>query len=294
MQFNPAFHLHLEHHFTQFFKTTVQIKNTLHARGGDINQCFIVETSAGPFFLKVNAALFGLDFFEKEARGLLALTEAGALKIPQPLFDGKFHQEIYLVMEYLGQSRKKDDFWSSFGKGLARLHRKTNNSFGWFESNYIGRLTQENNFLPDWSSFYTENRILNNIRKAIKKQLLENADLEMAEKFCLRLAGIVPSEPPALLHGDLWSGNFIALENGQAAVFDPAVYYGHRETDLAMTRLFGGFDDAFYEAYQSEYPLADGWQERISLFQLYPLLIHLLLFGGHYQQSVRDILKKFP
>jgi fructosamine-3-kinase len=293
MQFNPTFHQHLEEKFSQFFQSAVLISNISPARGGDINQCFILETTAGQFFIKINAALFGRDFFEKEARGLMALLETGALKTPQPLFDGKFHQEIYLVMEYLRQGEKGSDFWPSFAKGLALLHKKSNPEFGWHESNYIGRLIQQNYFNTDWVSFYAENRILCNIQKAINRQLLENNDLQMAEKLCARLSGLMPAEPPSLLHGDLWSGNFMGLGDGQAAIFDPAVYYGHRETDIAMTHLFGGFDNAFYDSYQAEFPLAAGWQERLPLFQLYPLLIHLLLFGGPYRESVRNILKKF-
>jgi fructosamine-3-kinase len=293
MQFSPNFHQHLEEKFSQFFQADVQIKNTTPARGGDINQSFVLHTSAGQFFIKINAALFGRDFFEKEARGLMALLETGALKTPQPLFDGKFHQEIYLVMEYLPYGEKVPGFWSSFAKGLALLHKKSNPEFGWRESNYIGRLVQQNSFNTDWISFYIENRILCNIQKAIDKKLLDASDLHLAEKLCARLPGLIPSEPPSLLHGDLWSGNFMSLSDGRPAIFDPAVYYGHRETDIAMTHLFGGFDDDFYDTYNAEFPLSAGWQERLPLFQLYPLLIHLLLFGGHYQHSVKNILKKF-
>lgn len=293
MQFSPNFQQHLEEKFLQFFQADVHIKNVHPAHGGDINQCFILDTTAGQFFIKINAALFGRDFFEKEARGLMAILETGALKTPQPLFDGKFHQEIYLVMEYLPSAEKGPGFWPSFAKGLALLHKKSNLEFGWHESNYIGRLVQQNGFQTDWVSFYIENRILCNIQKAIDKQLLNASDLQHAEKLCARLPGLMPAEPPSLLHGDLWSGNFMSLSDGRAAIFDPAVYYGHRETDIAMTYLFGGFDDAFYNNYDAEFPLSAGWKERLPLFQLYPLLIHLLLFGGHYQQLVKNILKKF-
>jgi fructosamine-3-kinase len=293
MQFSPNFHQHLQEKFSQFFQTDVQIKNISPAHGGDINQCFILDTTAGHYFIKINAALFGRDFFEKEARGLMALLETGALKTPQPLFDGKFHQEIYLVMEYLQSGIKGPAFWPSFAKGLALLHKKSNAEFGWHEYNYIGRLSQQNNFKSDWVSFYIDNRLLCNFQKAADKHLLENSDLQAAEKLCARLSGLMPAEPPSLLHGDLWSGNFMSLADGRAAIFDPAVYYGHRETDIAMTYLFGGFNDAFYDTYNAEFPLEAGWQERLPLFQLYPLLIHLLLFGGHYRDSVENILKKF-
>jgi fructosamine-3-kinase len=131
------------------------------------------------------------------------------------------------------------------------------------------------------------------VYKAKERQLLDTADVEAAETLCGRLPELVPEEQPALLHGDIWSGNYLVTESGEPAVFDPSVYYGHRETDLAMTRLFGGFDQRFYSSYQESWPLQAGWEQRVPIFQLYPLLVHLLLFGGQYRGQVTEILKKF-
>jgi len=118
-------------------------------------------------------------------------------------------------------------------------------------------------------------------------------DVTAAEKLCEKLNEVLPLEPPALLHGDLWSGNFMVTANGYAAIFDPAVYYGHREMDIGMTKLFGGFDQPFYDAYEEVYPLEKGWKQRLQLAQLYPILVHAILFGGHYIDKAKTILKYY-
>lgn len=293
MSVHPHFIIHLEERFLEFFKEETKIHNTDPVQGGDINQCFLLETSRGKFFMKVNASLFGLDFFEKEARGLVILANAGAIRVPRPLFDGKFQQQIYLVMEYIEKGNATADFWKFFGESMASLHHHTNETFGLPFHNYIGRLHQNNNAHNSWSAFYTHERILPLTEKARSKHLLSTADAALAEKICSKMADYMPEERPALLHGDLWSGNFLAQQNGLAAVFDPAVYYGHREMDLAMAQLFGGFDPIFFEAYHATFPLQNGWEERTAIFQLYPLMVHLLLFGGAYQQKVSSILEKY-
>ena len=289
----PSLLQHLEGEFNNLFNSPVQIKNAKPVHGGDINECFVLETNSGKFFLKVNDANFGQSFFEKEAQGLERLVVSKTLKVPQPLFYGICQNQIYLVMEYLERGTETGLFWRSLGEGLALLHKNSHEKFGWKDSNYIGKLEQSNNLHDRWVDFYREERILNNIRLCCDGLLLSASDSKNAAKFCLRLHEIVPAEPPSLLHGDLWSGNIMAFTNGTAAVFDPSVYFGHREIDLAMTRLFGGFDEGFYSGYEYHFALAPGWQDRTPVFQLYPLLIHLRLFGGHYRQAVINILKKF-
>jgi fructosamine-3-kinase len=141
--------------------------------------------------------------------------------------------------------------------------------------------------------FYAFNRLLPLIRLAYDQQIVEKSMVQQVEALCKQLPQLFPVEPPALLHGDLWSGNFMVGSNGRACVYDPAVYYGHREMDLAMTRLFGGFDTRFYYAYQAVYPLQPEWQQRIGICQLYPLLVHLVLFGGNYYGSIKEILQSY-
>jgi len=293
MSLHPQFISHLETRFLEFFQEKTNITAYHDVQGGDINQCYLLETSRGRFFMKVNASLFGLDFFEKEARGLVILANAGAIRVPRPLYDGKFHQQVYLVMEYLEKGNPAPTFWHDFGSSIASLHKHTAEKFGLPFQNYIGRLHQQNNAHDNWCAFYKYERILFLAEKALKRKLLTPEEASLAENICDKLGGIIPEEKPALLHGDLWNGNFFAQENGQPAVFDPAVYYGHREMDLAMAQLFGGFDPVFFEAYNASFPLQPGWKERTDIFQLYPLMVHLLLFGGTYHQQVSGILKKY-
>ena len=293
MNLHPSFISHMEARFSEFFQAPLTLTGAAPVYGGDINQCYRLETSSGPYFMKVNASLFGLDFFEKEARGLILLANTGAIKVPRPLFDGKFHQQVYLVMEALEKGRPKPDFWEEFGTAIAQLHRNTHTHYGLDYPNYIGRLHQVNTPDTSWPLFYEKNRIMPLVYKAKERLLLDLPDVEQAESLCAQFPNLLPHEAPSLLHGDLWSGNYMVSQTGQPAVFDPAAYYGHRELDLAMARLFGGFDTRFFQAYQSAWPLQPGWEERQSLYQLYPLLVHLLLFGGKYRGQVTEILKKF-
>ena len=293
MDTRTRFLTHLEERFTDFFGQEVRILGSSDVAGGDINQCQWLDTTAGRFFLKANAGLFGLDLFEKEARGLVTLADAGEFKVPRPLFDGRFHQQVYLVMEWLERGPLGHGYWTDFGTSLARLHRHAGDSFGFDHDNYIGRLHQSNRRHASGSDFLAEERILPLARKAFEKGLLSREDLTRAETLCRRLQSVLPDEPPAQLHGDLWSGNCMCLADGRPSVFDPSVHFGHRETDLAMTLLFGGFDASFYHAYDETYPLAPGWRDRVGIFQVYPLLVHLLLFGGGYRARVAELLSKW-
>jgi fructosamine-3-kinase len=192
------------------------------------------------------------------------------------------------------------DFWEDFGMSLAEMHKKPQAYFGFEEDNFIGSLHQSNGTnastgpatKTNWAKFYAEERILPLVDKLITRGDLSKTDRTNAEKLCNKFDSLFPKETPSLLHGDLWSGNFMCAQNGKPCIYDPAVYYGHREMDLGMTKLFGGFDKKFYEAYHATYPLEKNWEQRIPLTQLYPLLVHAILFGGAYVGSVRDILKK--
>ncbi len=293
MHLSPAFIQHLSDAFSSFFKENITVSEYYKVDGGDISQVYVLVTEKGKFFCKQNAALFGLDFFEKEARGLAMLANGGALKIPRPLFDGKFHQEIFLVMEYLERGEPAADFWTDFGQSMANLHRNSADQFGLEYDNYLGKIKQLNSQCSNWPEFYAQQRIMPLVNKAFRHKLLPPEDVQMAELICTKFADLMPEEKPALLHGDLWKGNFLAMSNGHVALFDPAVHYGHREMDLGMAQLFGGFDPSFYDAYVNAYPLEPGFESRKELLQLYPLLAHLLLFGGPYYKLVKKVLEKF-
>ncbi len=261
--------------------------------GGDINQSYKLVTTRGNLFLKINSKQYS-DMLQKEANGLLMLAAANhTLTIPKVIHAGETSTHQYLLLNFLepGQGTAKSAV--QLGEGLAMLHTNNAAYFGLHESNYIGSLEQRNTPCGTWHEFYITQRLQPFIQKAFDKNLLDKNDLAAAENLYKKLPHIFPKEKPALLHGDLWSGNYMYTANGSPAIFDPAVYYGHREMDIAMTMLFGGFDAGFYAAYQLLYPLQSGWQQRVALCQLYPLLVHLLLFGSAYYGRVKDVLKKF-
>ncbi|PUZ24240.1 Fructosamine-3-kinase [Chitinophaga costaii] len=271
----------------------IQINRTVSIAGGDINDTYRVESNEGQWFLKMNNATLYPSMFAKEYDGLQTLGKTNAIKVPKPLLYGTAGAYAFLVTELITKTRPVNDFWENFAASLAQLHRQSNSTFGYHTSNYIGNLKQYNTAYSSWPVFYAMNRLLPLAREAFDQQKMDKETVQQLEQLCKRLPEIFPAEPPALLHGDLWSGNFMVGDHGKACIYDPAVYYGHREIDLAMTRLFGGFDTRFHYAYQAIYPLSHGWQSRIGICQLYPLLVHYLLFGGSYYADIKAVLQAF-
>jgi fructosamine-3-kinase len=261
--------------------------------GGDINETFCLKNQGKKFFLKVNDATRFPRMFQCEAAGLWALKENASLTIPKVIQQGEVDGKQFLLLEWLEPGMPSKKFWENFGAALATLHKQPQPSFGWQADNYIGGLLQRNNPHSAWPEFYFQCRIMPLTEQLIERNQWNHSDKERVEKLADHLKKIFPDEPPALLHGDLWSGNFMITASGEAAVFDPAVYCGHREMDLGMTLLFGGFDPRFYHSYQEVYPLQADWKQRVKLTQLYPLLVHAVLFGGHYIESARNNLRMF-
>ncbi len=257
--------------------------------GGDINAAYSAELSDGRrVFVKTHPRAPG-NMFAVEARGLSWLREAGALRIPEVLAvsDGTEVGPKFLVLEYVEPAAKARDFDELLGRGLAALHRVGAPSFGLDHDNFIGSLEQRNDTRQDWATFYRENRLQFQLRRASEKRLVSASLGRDFDRLFERLETLVgPPEPPARLHGDLWGGNLHVDERGQPCLIDPAVYGGHREVDLAMMRLFGGFGRRVFDAYHEAWPLAPGHEARVSLYQLYPLLVHVNLFGGGYVGSV--------
>jgi fructosamine-3-kinase len=173
------------------------------------------------------------------------------------------------------------------------LHKNYGASFGLDHNNYIGSLKQQNNRKANWVEFFIEERLSVQLKLACDYGRIDHALLKKFESLSVKASSIIPPEKPSLLHGDLWSGNIIADENGQPCVIDPAVYYGHREAEIAFTKLFGGFDPEFYHAYQEQFPLPDGFAKRVDLYNLYPLLVHANLFGGSYLKQAISILNLY-
>jgi protein-ribulosamine 3-kinase len=261
--------------------------------GGCINDAHVVTTDQGRYFVKYNHARRYPGMFEAEARGLEVLKNAGELSVPGVIGTGEAGDQAFLILEYIDSRQQEKNFWENFGQGLARLHKHSNQHFGLDHSNYIGSLAQSNAFSESWSSFFINERIQPQLRLSRESGKTDKELEKKFERLFARLDEFFPTEPPALLHGDLWSGNYITGNKGEAVIIDPAVYYGHRYMDLGMSKLFGGFAPDFYKAYHSEYPLDGDWQQGIEIANLYPLMVHVNLFGGGYLGSVLQILRAF-
>jgi len=255
--------------------------------GGDINAAFSVDLEdERRVFVKTNA---GADpsMFAVEARGLAWLAEAKALRIPEVLAVGA----DFLALELLVPSGRVKDFDERLGRGLAALHRTGAPAFGLDHDNFIGRLPQSNAEANGWAEFYQRERLEAQLRMAVDGGHASAGMRRGFEDLFGVLADRVgPDERPSRLHGDLWGGNFHVDEGGEPCLIDPAVYGGHREVDLAMMRLFGGFGPQVFAAYHEAHPLAAGWEARVPLYQLYPLMVHVNLFGGGYVGSVERAL----
>lgn len=259
--------------------------------GGDISAAYKVTSKDAAYFLKLNdnASLPGM--FLKEADGLHAISALSSANAPAVIAAGDDGFTQYLLLSWIEEQQPTVNFWEKFGGSLAAMHRCTNASFGWHTSNYIGSLPQQNTFLNTWEEFFITCRIEPMLKRLADEKKFLPADLKQCEAFAQRINHLFPKEPPALLHGDLWAGNFITAANDIPVLIDPAVYFGHREMDIGMSRLFGGFPGKFYDAYHEAYPLEKGWRQRVRLAQLYPLLVHAVLFGGSYVQQARLIIK---
>ena len=259
--------------------------------GGCINTTVKLETSSGVFFLKWRHD--EPDLFEKEKLGLEMLRLKSPIQIPKVLASGAIGSKNFLLLEFIGSNAGKEHFWEDFGRNLARQHRQTTDHFGLDYDNHIGRLPQKNRWEESWIDFFIENRIEPQLRIGQASRLVSNELWNSFEVLFKKLKDLFPIERASLLHGDLWCGNFMTAANGEACIYDPAVYYGHREMELAFTRMFGGFDTLFYSSYHEEWPLKPRFEERIAIYNLYPLLVHLNLFGASYLAEIQQTLRRF-
>jgi protein-ribulosamine 3-kinase len=261
--------------------------------GGCINEACIVNSENGPYFIKWNHEASYPAMFLAEARGLHLLSKQTALRVPGVIASGSAGTYSFLLLEYLERGRQKEDFWTAFAAGLATLHQITSNNFGLDHDNYIGSLPQRNRTHSNWPAFFMAERLEPQSAIAFDCGLIGKRELAALDTLGRNLDSIFPNEKPALVHGDLWSGNYLIGPMGEPCLIDPAVYYGHREMDLGMSLLFGGFPSSFYDAYQNCFPLEKGWRQRADICNLYPLLVHVNLFGGGYAGQVRSILRPF-
>lgn len=256
--------------------------------GGCINEAYRIEGDAGVYFVKLNAA-DGLFMFEAESAGLQELASAQAIRVPNPMCCGRSAARSYLIMEYIEFAGRGDP--EQFGRQLARLHRVHSPVYGWHRDNTIGATTQVNTPASHWIAFWRDHRLGYQLRLAARKGYggsLQAKGERLLDAFPALFDDYHP--PASLLHGDLWGGNYATDSNGRPVIFDPAVYYGDREADLAMTELFGGFNSRFYDAYNESYALDAGYATRKTLYNLYHVLNHLNLFGGGYGAQAEHMM----
>ncbi len=261
--------------------------------GGDINEVYSFESNDIKYCLKVNDALSFPGMFSAEAKGLDLLRASNSFRVPKVIQQFDSDEQSFLVLEFIHSGRKDKHYAERFTRNLYELHSQTHAHFGLDHDNYIGSIQQKNTSCDTWGEFYGEMRLNTLARICFDRELLSHRHIAQLNTLCLQLNEIFPQEAPSLLHGDLWGGNAMSTINGNACIYDPAVYYGHREMDLGMMKLFGGFEDAIFDAYQAIAPLAPDWENRIELTQLYPLMVHLILFGRSYFQPIDKTLRKF-
>jgi fructosamine-3-kinase len=262
--------------------------------GGDINQAAILECSDGVrLFVKFHHRP-PEGMFAAEAAGLRELADSGAVRVPAPLATDEFRGTGFLALECLHMARRdRPEAAAELGRALARLHQLPQQYFGWHRDNTIGSTPQINSRCDDWLTFFAEHRLGFQVHRLMDRGAPTELG-HLAEQLTARLPELFTdaTPSPSLLHGDLWGGNWSGLAGGGAVMFDPACYYGDRETDLAMTELFGGFGPAFYEAYQAVWPLPAGYRRRKPLYQLYHVLNHANLFGGGYLQQSMGLMNR--
>ncbi len=266
--------------------------------GGSINHTFKLEAGKSSFFCKINLTESIPGLFEKERNGLRFLESMNCFRVPKIYSCSEFEGQQILVLEWIEEGRKTSEFWKSFGESLAILHQQSwfgedgKRNFGFYENNFMGALPQLNEVRRSWPDFFRECRLEPQLRLASEMKLLSSTELKKFEKLFHRLPEIFTDEPSSALHGDLWSGNLLCDQHSVPVLIDPATYYGHRTIDLGMLTLFGNVDRNFYEAYEHHYALPINHRQQSEISNLYPLLIHLNLFGGGYLHSIRSILSQ--
>ena len=274
----------------QFTGRRCTIRRLIDVGGGSISRSFVAETDYGKWFIKQNRSDL-LDMFSAEADGLQALSRCPELRVPHVIGTGAIGEDAFLILEYVELHPLRGRNGDTAGHALAALHRINGAQFGWHRANYIGSTPQSNQPHTAWTEFFANERLRPQLalaeRHGYGRELTANG-MRLVEK----LPVLFSTDPPqaSLLHGDLWSGNTACDADGRLVLFDPAVYYGDREADLAMTELFGGFPASFYDAYRDAWPLADGHAQRRTLYNLYHILNHLNLFGGGYLRQARCMI----
>lgn len=254
--------------------------------GGDSASAFRLETSRGRFFAKIMSGPQGADILRAEADGLDAIARTNTLGTPGLFGLEPLEQGACLLLEFIPTGPGSPHAFEALGRGLAQMHALPAKGFGWAGPNYIGPLPQRNTPETDWATFFARHRLEPQYAMAARGGWLQPADIPGTGRILEHIVPMMPEIKPSILHGDLWGGNYLISEKGTPYLIDPAAYFGHSEVDLAMSLLFGGFPQRFYDAYSEILPREDGFSQRVELYQLYYLLVHLNLFGPSYRGAV--------
>ncbi|NJK41850.1 MAG: fructosamine kinase family protein [Acaryochloridaceae cyanobacterium SU_2_1] len=266
------------------------IRDRIPISGGNINQTYHLSDGQQDYFVKLNTAN-KVGMFEAEALGLQAIHNCQSIRVPQPLGWGITGDQSYLILEWIALGQGDQQSWRKMGQQLAAMHRHSSDQgWGWHQNNTIGATPQLNPWMEDWAQFYTHHRLGYQLQLAQRR----GGHFTRGETLLARIPEILANHQPqsALVHGDLWSGNAAFSRTGQPIILDPAVYYGDREVDIAMTKLFGGFPAAFYQGYQEAWPLEKGYEKRQILYNLYHILNHFNLFGGGYASQAQGMMEQ--
>jgi len=262
--------------------------------GRSLNSIYRLTGRNFSWFLKTTPAAGYAEQFSGEVAGLKAIEETQTLRVPRIIRSGTM-PEPFLLMDWIDQSPPSGDFWDRFARGLAGLHQTTNSQFGYPVPTFCGTIPLDNRFSETWAEFYFYRRLEPGFRFCRDAGSFSHSDSGLFTRFGRWFLSEprFPVEPPSLIHGDLWSGNFLCSAGAEPVLIDPAVYFGHREIDLGMALLFGGFPRSFFQSYRQEWDLEEDWEFRIPLSQLYHLLLHVRLFGGSYREQVLGILRLY-
>lgn len=272
---------------------SAQIDDFQFFYGGNFNLAVRLRIKNTEYFIKWTQGDYQ-GLFEAEAKNLETIHATGAIQVPRVLGVGQLEEKEYLMMEGIESVDKQANYWHDFGEKLAHLHQNTSaQGHGLAYTNFIGAAPQENSWTLDGVTFFIENRLKKQVGRALYDRKITPEIAEKFETLYERLPSLLPHEAPALIHGDLWSGNAMVNDQGLITLVDPCCFYGFREAELAFTTMFGGFDTKFYDAYHANFPIEKGFHERIPLYNLYPLMVHVNLFGEGYLPAVNKILATF-
>jgi protein-ribulosamine 3-kinase len=277
--------------FTEILNCQVFSVKSVH--GGDINQAYKIDTAEGIYFAKVNDGPVASKMLRTESEALRLLNSIEGIRVPEVISVADYDNRSVLILNWIEEGKVVKNTSKDLAEMLSILHHVSADNFGLDYENYIGSLPQLNTYSRNWLDFYYKNRINPQIKTAVDSGNIPASYIGKSKQIFKKMESEMPEVRPSLLHGDLWNGNFMIDLNGKAILIDPAIYYGHRELDIAMMLLFGGFPDDVIEIYNSMYPLDNGWKKRIRFYQMYYILVHVNLFGGSYSSSAMSIIDSY-